>query len=92
MPPAVVFDRVSFAFDEHIVLADISFTLEVGSMTMLLGASGAGKSTILKLILGLYRPDGGSIFVNGQRIDDMREVDLLKLRVDIGMLFQETAL
>jgi phospholipid/cholesterol/gamma-HCH transport system ATP-binding protein len=92
VPAAVVFDRVSFAFDEQIILADISFTLEIGSMTMLLGASGAGKSTILKLILGLYKPDSGTIFVNGQRIDDMRETDLLKLRVDIGMLFQETAL
>lgn len=94
VPPAaaVVFENVCFAFDEHVILNDLSFTLPVGSTTILLGASGAGKSTILKLILGLYRPDSGRIYVNGQRIDDMRETDLLKLRADIGMLFQETAL
>lgn len=90
--PAVVFENVSFAFDEQVILNNLSFTLPVGSTTILLGASGAGKSTVLKLILGLYRPDSGRIYVNGQRIDDMRETDLLTLRADIGMLFQETAL
>ena len=58
----------------------------------MLGASGAGKSLILKLILGLLRPDGGRIHVHGARVDDMREQDLLKLRGDVGMLFQESAL
>jgi phospholipid/cholesterol/gamma-HCH transport system ATP-binding protein len=91
-PPAVVFDQVCFAFDDNVVLRDISFTIPKGSTKVLLGASGAGKSIVLKLILGLFRPDSGRIFVNGQRIDDMSEVDLLKLRVDIGMLFQESAL
>src|ERR1044071_9316549 len=61
-------------------------------MVMLLGASGAGKSVILKLTLGLLRPDSGRILVNGQRIDTMREVDLLRVREQTGMLFQETAL
>jgi phospholipid/cholesterol/gamma-HCH transport system ATP-binding protein len=91
-PPAVVFDQVCFAFDDNVVLRDISFTIPKGSTKVLLGASGAGKSVVLKLILGLFRPDSGRIFVNGQRIDDMSEVDLLKLRADIGMLFQESAL
>ena len=90
--PAVVFDHVSFAFDEHVVLQDISFTVLKGSMRILLGASGTGKSVVLKLILGLLRPDSGTIYVNGQRIDDMHERDLLRLRADIGMLFQESAL
>jgi phospholipid/cholesterol/gamma-HCH transport system ATP-binding protein len=89
---AVVFDRVSFAFDEHVVLRDISFRIPRGSMRILLGASGAGKSVVLKLILGLLRPDAGTIHVNGQRIDNMRERDLMRLRADIGMLFQESAL
>jgi phospholipid/cholesterol/gamma-HCH transport system ATP-binding protein len=88
----VVFDDVSLSFDEHVVLQDISFTVPQGSMMMLLGASGAGKSVILKLILGLLRPDAGTIFVNGERIDNMRESDLLRVRADIGMLFQESAL
>jgi phospholipid/cholesterol/gamma-HCH transport system ATP-binding protein len=90
--PAVVFDKVSFAFDEHVVLRDISFSVPKGSMRMLLGASGAGKSVVLKLILGLLRPDAGTILVNGQRIDRMSERDLMRIRGDIGMLFQESAL
>jgi phospholipid/cholesterol/gamma-HCH transport system ATP-binding protein len=89
---AVVFDKVSFAFDGHVVLREISFTIPKGSMSMLLGASGAGKSVVLKLILGLLRPDSGTILVNGERVDSMPERDLLRLRGDIGMLFQESAL
>ena len=92
MTDAVVFDHVSFAFDDHVVLRDVSFRVPRGSMRMLLGASGAGKSIVLKLILGLHRPDSGEIFVNGTRVDNMPEHDLLPLRADIGMLFQETAL
>lgn len=88
----VVFDRVSLAFDDHIVLRDLSFTLPEGRMKILLGASGSGKSVILKLILGLLRPDSGAILVDGQRIDLMNERELLRMRANIGMLFQENAL
>ena len=90
--PAVVFENVSFAFDDHEVLHDISFAVARASMTILLGPSGAGKSVILKLVLGLLRPDAGRITVNGQRIDTMPERDLIRVRADIGMLFQESAL
>jgi phospholipid/cholesterol/gamma-HCH transport system ATP-binding protein len=89
---AVVFDNVSFAFDEHVVLRDVSFSVPKGSMSILIGASGAGKSIVLRLILGLLRPDAGTILVNGQRVDQMSEHDLLQMRGDIGMLFQESAL
>ena len=91
-PAAVVFEHVSLAFDEHVILSDVSFSVPKGTMRILLGASGTGKSVLLKLILGLLRPDSGRIFVNGQRIDDMRERDLLQMRADIGMLFQDNAL
>ena len=91
-PPAVVFDRVSFAFDDHVVLNEVSLTVPKGSMRILLGASGAGKSVLLKLILGLLRPDSGAILVNGQRVDLMSEHDLLRMRADVGMMFQENAL
>jgi phospholipid/cholesterol/gamma-HCH transport system ATP-binding protein len=91
-PPAVVFDKVSFAFDELAVLREVSFTVPRGSMQILLGASGAGKSVVLKLILGLLRPDSGTIHVNGQDITVMSERELMKIRADIGMLFQENAL
>jgi phospholipid/cholesterol/gamma-HCH transport system ATP-binding protein len=92
VPAAVEFDDVWFAWDEHIVLRGISFSVPKGSMRMVLGASGTGKSTILKLILGLLRPDSGRILVNGERIDGLPERELLRVRADIGMLFQETAL
>jgi phospholipid/cholesterol/gamma-HCH transport system ATP-binding protein len=90
--PAVEFDGVSLAFDEHVVLNDVSFIVPKGRMTIMLGASGAGKSVALKLILGLIRPDSGAILVNGQRIEAMGEQELLRMRADIGMLFQENAL
>jgi len=89
---AVVFDKVSFAFDDHVILREVSFSIAMGSMAILLGASGAGKSIVLKLILGLLRPDSGTIVVNGQRVDQMPERDLLRMRTDIGMSFQEIAL
>jgi phospholipid/cholesterol/gamma-HCH transport system ATP-binding protein len=88
----VVFDDVSFAFDEHVVLDHLSFSVPTGSTRFLLGASGSGKSVVLKLMLGLLRPDTGTITVHGQRIDHMAERDLLRLRADIGMVFQENAL
>jgi phospholipid/cholesterol/gamma-HCH transport system ATP-binding protein len=90
--PAVIFDKVSLAFDDNVVLRDVSFTVRAGRMTMLLGASGTGKSVVLKLILGLLKPDAGSIRVNGVRIDTMTEPQLMAIRGDIGMLFQESAL
>lgn len=90
--PAVVFEDVSLAFDDHVILDKVSFIVPKGRMTIVLGASGSGKSVALKLILGLFRPDTGRILVNGQRIDRMSEPELLRVRADIGMLFQETAL
>ena len=63
--PALVFDHVSFAFDDHVVLSDVSFSIPKGNMAILLGASGSGKSVLLKLALGLLRPDAGAILVNG---------------------------
>jgi len=66
--PGVVFKDVSFAFDEHVILRNVSFEVRPGSMRFLLGASGSGKSILLKLILGLIRPDAGTIIVNGHRI------------------------
>jgi phospholipid/cholesterol/gamma-HCH transport system ATP-binding protein len=90
--PIVVFDKVSLAFDEKVVLREVSFTLITGHTKIFLGASGAGKSTILKLILGLLTPDAGVIWVNGERVDGMREADLMRVRADLGMVFQEGAL
>ena len=90
--PAIAFDHVSLAFDDVEVLRDVSFRVPEGDMTILLGPSGAGKSLILKLTLGLLRPDAGSIAVHGQPIEVLGEQELIGVRDRIGMLFQETAL
>jgi phospholipid/cholesterol/gamma-HCH transport system ATP-binding protein len=90
--PIIVFDDVRLAFDEQVVLDGISFKLFPGYTKIFLGASGSGKSTVLKLILGLLAPDSGQISVHGQRIDGMSEQDLLKVRDHTGMVFQEGAL
>jgi phospholipid/cholesterol/gamma-HCH transport system ATP-binding protein len=91
-PPAVEFENVTFGFDERVILRDVSFAIPKGTMTILLGESGVGKSVTLKLILGLLRPDEGIIRVNGERVDNMREQELIRVRGDIGMVFQELAL
>lgn len=91
-PPVVVFEDVRLAFDEHVVLDGISFTLYPGNTKIFLGASGSGKSTVLKLILGLLAPDSGRIQVHGQRIDGMAEHELFAVRDQTGMVFQEGAL
>ena len=90
--PIVVFDQVRLAFDEKVILNGVSFTLKTGHTKIFLGASGAGKSTILRLILGLLKPDDGQIFVNGEQIDAMSEDELRAVRGDLGMVFQEGAL
>lgn len=93
-PPevAVAFEKVSLAFDDHVVMKDLSFTVPKGSMRILLGASGSGKSLVLKMALGLLRPDSGTILVNDNRVTEMSELELLKMRSDVGMVFQENAL
>ena len=91
-PPAVEFTRVSLAFDEHVVFTDLNLSIPKGAMRILLGVSGSGKSVILKLVLGLIRPDAGEIRLNGERVDTMTEAELLQMRRGIGMVFQENAL
>ena len=90
--PAVRFEHICKIFDDTLVLRNVSFSVPHGRMTILVGASGSGKSVLLKMILGLVRPDCGTLHVNGERIDDMSESELMRVRDGIGMLFQETAL
>jgi phospholipid/cholesterol/gamma-HCH transport system ATP-binding protein len=88
----VQFDRVQLAFDEKVVLKDVSFALQKGHTKIILGASGSGKSTILKIIVGLLRADGGDVKVNGRPINDLTEAQMMEVRGDLGMIFQEGAL
>jgi phospholipid/cholesterol/gamma-HCH transport system ATP-binding protein len=90
--PVVQLEHVHLAFDDNVVLRDVSCSLLPGHTKIILGASGSGKSTILKLILGLLKPDAGRVWVNGERVDGMSEGELLRMRSDLGMVFQEGAL
>lgn len=90
--PVVLFDKVNLSFDDKVILRDVTFDVRAGHTKIFLGASGAGKSTILKLMVGLLKPDSGTIWVLGQRIDEMSEAQLLKVREYMGMVFQEGAL
>jgi phospholipid/cholesterol/gamma-HCH transport system ATP-binding protein len=90
--PVVVFDHVQLAFDDKVVLRDVSFTLIKGHTKIILGASGSGKSTALKIVVGLLKADAGIVWVNGQRVDQLTERALMDVRDDLGMIFQEGAL
>src|SRR6266446_5332940 len=90
--PVIVFDHVKLAFDDKVVLEDVSFTLIKGHTKIILGASGSGKSTALKITVGLLRADAGVVWVNGHRVDQMTEAQLMEVRNDLGMIFQEGAL
>lgn len=89
---AIRFENVTLAFDDKVVLDDISFRLPHGETKALFGVAGSGKSTILKLALGLMKPDSGHIYVLGQDVTEMSENALFDLRRQIGMVFQESAL
>jgi phospholipid/cholesterol/gamma-HCH transport system ATP-binding protein len=90
--PVIVFDHVELAFDDKVVLRDVSFTLLKGHTKIILGASGSGKSTSLKIITGLLRADAGVVWVNGERVDQLSEQQMMAVRADLGMIFQEGAL
>lgn len=89
--PVIRFEDVVIGFD-HPVLEGISFELPRGETKILMGVSGTGKTLILKLALGLLKPDSGRITVCGEEVTSMREQDLFELRRNIGMVFQESAL
>jgi phospholipid/cholesterol/gamma-HCH transport system ATP-binding protein len=89
---AIRFENVTLAFDEKVVLDNISFRLPHGETKGIFGVAGSGKSTILKLALGLMKPDSGRIYVLGQDVTQMSENELFGLRSQIGMVFQESAL
>ncbi len=89
---AIVFDNVALAFEDNVVLDGVSFRLHHGETKALFGIAGSGKSTILKLAMGLLPPDGGRIFLLGQEVTKMSEQNLFELRRRVGIVFQESAL
>lgn len=89
---AIEFQDVSLAFGDRIILDNVSFGVRYGESKVVMGGSGTGKSTLLRLVLGLLKPDAGRIFVDGEDITDYREEQMMKVRGKIGMVFQEGAL
>src|SRR6185503_17977635 len=90
--PAIEFRDVELAFDDVVVLDRISFKVRRGETKIVLGGSGTGKSTIINIILGLLKPDGGRVFIDGEDITDFPEPEMMRVRKKIGMVFQEGAL
>ena len=88
----IEFDRVSFSYGANSVLKDLSFSIGPGERVAILGGSGDGKTTILKIILGLIRPDAGRVFIDGEDITDRDEDGLRQARMKFSMVFQEGAL
>ena len=91
--PVIEFRHVSISFGELKVLRDVSFTLSPNEMLFVTGASGSGKSVMLRLAMGMLRPDDGQIFIQGREITTLEEEDLLDIRgQQLGLVFQDEAL
>ena len=91
--PAIEFRHVVLSFDDNVALNDISFILNRGEMILLTGVSGAGKSVLLRLAMGLLKPDSGQILIEGREIQELQEAELIDLRGGLmGMVFQEDSL
>jgi phospholipid/cholesterol/gamma-HCH transport system ATP-binding protein len=90
--PAIEFRDVTMIFDGRKILNSLSFKVMKGETKIILGGSGCGKSTTIKLVLGLLKPDSGQILVDGEDITNFGEAEMMKVRKKIGMIFQEGAL
>jgi phospholipid/cholesterol/gamma-HCH transport system ATP-binding protein len=88
----IVFDRVSFSYGHRQVLKDMSFSADFNERVAILGGSGEGKTTILRLLVGLIKPDSGRIYIDGEDIIDMTEDELRDTRMKFSLVFQEGAL
>ena len=88
----IEFDRVSFSYGNRLVLNDLSFSVHEDERAAILGGSGDGKTTVLKLIVGLLRPDSGKILIDGEDITEKTEDELRDIRIKFSMVFQDGAL
>lgn len=90
--PLIELRSVSKSFSHHVVLDGLNLSIEAGQSLVVIGASGTGKSVLLKHIVGLLKPDEGEVFFDGKRVDLMPERELMTLRQRFGFLFQMGAL
>ena len=79
-------------FNDRTVIEDVSATLETGKCNLIIGASGSGKTVLMKCLVGLFEPDSGEVLYDGESITNMNDDDRKQLRQQIGMLFQGSAL
>jgi phospholipid/cholesterol/gamma-HCH transport system ATP-binding protein len=92
LTPRIEFRNVSICYDEQVVLDDVSFVVWPAELKLMLGESGGGKSTVIKLALGLEKPDAGKILIDGEDITPLPEEELDRIRNKMGVVFQEGAL
>jgi len=88
----IVFDKVGFSYGARTVLKDVSFSIQADERVAILGESGEGKTTVLKLIMGLLKPDSGRIWIDGVDVTDKSELELREPRLKLSIVFQEGAL
>jgi phospholipid/cholesterol/gamma-HCH transport system ATP-binding protein len=84
--------NVKMAYKKNTVLENINLKIKKGETLAIIGASGSGKSTLLRLMIGLAQPTAGEIWIDGQEISRMKEKELDKVRLNMGMVFQYSAL
>ena len=84
--------NVNKVYDGKYALRDINLTIKKGETLAVIGGSGSGKSTLLQLLVGLIRPDSGEIYIGGQEITHLSEKEMDKVRLNMGMVFQYSAL
>jgi phospholipid/cholesterol/gamma-HCH transport system ATP-binding protein len=94
-PPAdavISIQNLTKSFGSHTVLRDITFDVPRGAITAVLGPSGTGKSVLLKVIIGLLKPDNGGVYIDGELMSALNQKDLFRIRRKFGVLFQDGAL
>ena len=90
--PMIELKNVSMSFQDRRILDDVSLQVQRGEILVVIGPSGAGKSTLLRLMIGLLKPNAGQIWVDGREISHLDEDELNKIRRNMGMVFQYSAL
>ena len=80
------------SFGSHVILNDLNLTIKEGETKVIIGRSGTGKSVLLKNIIGILRPDSGSIKISGTEVTTLKEREYNKIRMQMGMVFQGGAL
>ena len=90
--PVIEFQKVDMSFGPKVVLDQVSFSVAKGETLAVIGPSGTGKSTVLKILIGLLKPLGGHVLIQGQPVEKYTEVQWNQLRQHMGMVFQYSAL